>query len=97
MRLPGVIPLWLDVRRLLYLGWVTVMTPGYMATAKVHYRRTHWGIGGSRVHELYIWRDTGQTEMTTATADYRWQRGGVYDRLDDDGCHFINLILEYFA
>jgi hypothetical protein len=96
LRLPSPIPMWLDVRRWLMLGWVTIETPGYLATAKVHYRPSHWGISGTRVHSLYIWPYAGQTQLTVNQAAYRCDRGNVIDRIDDDGRAFINLILEYF-
>ncbi len=95
LRLPSPVPRWLDLRRLLFLGYVTVDTPGYIAVAKVHYRASHWGIAGSRVHDVTIWRDTGK-EFTVESALYRHFRGNVIDHLDADGRCFLNLIVEYF-
>lgn len=96
LRLPTSVPHWLDVRRLLLIGWITVETPGYLATAKVHYRPSHWGIAGTRVHTVYIWPDYGQTTMNMDTAIYRHFRGNVFDRLDDGGRIFLTDLLEYF-
>lgn len=96
LRLPAPVPRWLDLRRYLWLGWVTIETPGYIASAKVHYRPSHWGLCGTRVHTLYIWRDTGRMEMTAMQSIYRCERGNVVDRLDGDGLEFFNLIMEYF-
>lgn len=94
LRLPSSVPRLLDLRRWLLLGYVTIEYPGYLANAKVHYRKSHWGISGSRVHNLWIWRDTG--EMTTSKAIYQHCRGNVRDHLDDEGRIFLQLILEYF-
>ena len=97
LHLPSTIPIWLDLRRWLVLGWVTIQTPGYLATAKVHYKPSHWGIAGTRVHTLYIWPYTDQqTQLIITKASYRSHRGYVIDRIDDDGREFLNLILEYF-
>jgi hypothetical protein len=103
LRLPTRLPLWLDVRRWLYLGWISIETPGYRATAKVHTntgRAITSGLAGTRVHQLLIWRDTGQTRMDVAQAIYRRHFHGnvlaTTDALDDDGREFLNQILEYF-
>jgi hypothetical protein len=96
LHLPSAVPLCLDVRRWLLLGWVTIETPGYLATVKVHYKCSHWGIAGTRVHTLYIWPYTGQTQLTVTSAAYRAHQGNVIDKIDDDGRLFLNLILEYF-
>lgn len=97
LHLPSPVPLWCDLRRWLVLGWVTIQTPGYLATAKVHYKPSHWGIAGTRVHTLYIWNYTDQqTQLIITNAVYRWHCGYVIDRIDDDGREFLNLILEYF-
>jgi hypothetical protein len=96
LRLPSSCPLQVDLRRWLLLGWVTIETSGYLATAKVHYRPSHWGIAGTRVHTLYIWPYAGQTQLTVNQAAYRAHQGNVTDRIDDGGREFLNLILEYF-
>lgn len=98
LRLPSSLPRWLDLRRLLFLGWVTIEsgTNPYFASAKVHYRPSHWGIAGTRVHELVIWPDITVVKMEDAI--YKHFRGNIVDRLDETegGRDFLNLILEYF-
>ena len=96
LHLPSSLPLWLDLRRWLFLGCVTIETPGYLATAKVHYRPSHWGIAGTRVHTLYIWPYTGSEQLSVTRTAYTQHCGNVIDHLDDDGREFLNRILEYF-
>jgi hypothetical protein len=96
VRLPTRCPRLLDVRRWLLIGWVTIETDGYVATAKIHYRASHWGISGTRVHSVFIWSDKGATQFDMREAMYQHTKGNVVDRLDDCGRLFLNSILEYF-
>lgn len=95
LHLPTRIPHWADLRRLM-LGWVTIETPGYIASAKVHYKASRFGISGTRVHTLFVWAYAGQSALLPQDALYRWDAGRVTDRGDADVKEVINLILEYF-